>query len=147
MANSSNVHQNASHATLLAPLTITTALSATAGTAVTKLFGAKYLVVEAIFLYGSGGTTVKAYIQTSLDLGVTWFDIICFAFTTSAASKVAAVSSDITSGAAPIAAAEATLADNTLNNGILGDRFRVKYVTTGTYAGATSLAVFAHAKG
>jgi hypothetical protein len=150
MARTANVHNNSQFAVLLAPLTLTTALSATGTTPVTKLGGMKYLVAEAIFLYGSGGTTAKAYVQTSLDGGTTWMDIICFAFTTSALSKVSAVSADIAFAASayvPIAPGDGALADNTSIQGILGDRLRVKYVTTGTYAGASSIAVYAHAKG
>ncbi len=150
MARTANVHNNSQFAVLLAPLTITTALSATGTTPVTKLGGMKYLVAEAIFVYGTGGTTAKAYVQTSLDGGLTWVDLIAFAFTTATLSKMSAISSDVAFAATawvPIAPGDGALADNTSVQGILGDRLRVKYVTTGTYATSTTLAVYAHIKG
>jgi hypothetical protein len=150
MAKNGNVHVNSLYTVLLAPLTIAAAVAATGTTPVTVLGGAKYLVAEAKFLYGAGGTTAKAYVQTSLDGGVTWMDIICFAFTTSALSKVSAVSADVAFAASayvPIAPTDGSLTDNTSIQGIFGDRFRLKYVTTGIYSGATSLAVYAHIKG
>lgn len=100
--------------------------------------GARSLSVQARFLYGSGGTTAKAWVQTSLDGGSTWVDIICFAFGTAAERVVSSVRADTAVGA-NYAATDATLADDTIKDGILGDRIRVKWTTTGTYAGATSL--------
>lgn len=154
MALNGQVHINSLRMTLLAPLTIGAAVGATAGTVFSKIGGMKYLVVESIFLYGAGGTTAKAYVQTSLNGGLTWFDIMCFAMTTAAASLAASVSANISFDPddsapvyAPVAVVDGSLADNTCLNGILGDRVRVKYVTTGTYTGVTSLAVYAHAKG
>lgn len=133
--------------TLLAPLTISTAIGATGTTPVTNLTGMKYVTVEAKFLYGSGGTTANAYVQTSLDLGLTWVDIMNFSFTTSAASKVSAVTTMIAPAAQAFAPSDGSLSANTIIQGVLGDRLRLKYVTTGTYAGLTSLAVYAIVKG
>jgi len=114
----------------------------------------KYLVAEAKFLYGAGGTNATAYVQTSFDGGLTWMDIIAMQFTTAAASKVAAVSANISFDPddtaptyPPVTPTDGSLTANTCVNGLLGDRIRLKYVTTGTYTGATSLAVYAHAKG
>ena len=45
------------------------------------------LVLHANFNYGSGGTTVHAYVQTSLDGGTTWTDIANSHFTTASAVK------------------------------------------------------------
>lgn len=103
---------------------------------------ARTVSVEALFLYGAGGTTCKAFLQTSMDGGATWCDIACFAFTTAAATKVASVTAMVAS-AAPAALTDGTLTDNTLANGILGDRIRLKMISTGTYTGATSLTVSA----
>jgi hypothetical protein len=154
MALNGSVHINSRYAVLLAPLTISVAVGATASTPITGLGGMKYLVVEAKFLYGAGGTDAIARIQTSLDGGVSWFDIMALGFLTAAANKVAAVSAtipfdqdDTAPVNVPVAVTDGTMTVNTCLNGILGDRIRVKYVTTGTYSGATSLAVYAHAKG
>jgi len=133
------------HASLLDATTITTAVSATATTPV-KLAGfAKYAVVEAVFTYGSGGTTTKCWLQTTVD-GTTWIDIASLAFTTSTASKVSALSATVAL-AAGVTPTDGTLADNTIVNGLLGSQFRLKYVTTGTYAGGTTLKVDAVFKG
>lgn len=101
---------------------------------------ATYFSLQALFNYGSGGTTAKAWVQTSFDGGTTWCDIVNFAFTTAAGTKVGAVSASV-AAAAPAACTDATLADNTMNNGLIGDRIRLKYTTTGTYGGATNLKV------
>ena len=146
MSQSSNLHNNGQRIPLLAALTIGAAVSATGTTPVVKLSGAQYLAVEAQFLYGAGGTTVDAYIQTSLDGGTTWIDIMNFHFTTSAASKVSAVVTS-TALAAGITPTDGTLTNNTILSGLLGDRIRAKYVTVGTYTGATSLQLDAVVKG
>jgi hypothetical protein len=99
------------------------------------------LTLHATFTYGSGGTTVKAWVQTSLDGGASWLDIASFAFTTASAKRVYHLTAAaVTSIATPT---DATLADNTSVNGLLGDRYRVKLTTTGTYAGSTSLVIHA----
>ena len=104
-----------------------------------SLIGMKSLTAEANFAYGSGGTNLKVWIQTSLDGGVNWIDIMCFAFTTTAGRKVMTVL--MAAIAAAIVPTDAALADDTTRDGVLGDRLRAKVTTTGTYAGTTTLAV------
>lgn len=145
MVNAS-LHNNGLRMNLLAATTISANVTV-AGTPITGIGGMKYLVVEAVFLYGAGGGTVDAYIQTSVDAGASWLDIMNFRFTTAAATKVSAVVWS-TALAAAVSPGDAALASNTILNGLLGDRLRLKYVTASTvYSGATSLAVFAIAKG
>lgn len=132
--------------TLLPLLAITTALGATGASPSIGLVGTKYLIAQAKFVYGSGGTTVNAYVQTSLDGGVTWIDIMNFSFTTATATKVSAVVMT-TALAAVVTPGDGALTANTILSGLLGDRFRVKYVTTGTYAGGTTLQMDVVAKG
>lgn len=140
------IEANGKRLNLLPTLSIGGAVSATATTPITNMIGVKYLIATAVFLYGAGGTTVKAYVQTSFDGGATWIDIMCFAFTTSAGTKVSAVTLNVALAASTVTT-DGSMSDNTILNGLLGDQFRVKYVTTGTYTGATSLAVSAIAKG
>ena len=102
------------------------------------------LLIQAKFDHGSGGTTVKAYVQTSLDDGVSWIDIASFAFTTADAVKISSVDTATALTAATVPT-DGTLTDDTVKNGIIGDALRVKTITTGTYA-ASTLSVFVEAK-
>lgn len=149
MAIRADVHVNEQFIKVLNPLTITAAVGATATTPVTNLGGMKYVAVECNFVYGSGGTTADVYIQTSLDGGLTWIDIMEFAFTTSSLRKVNSVSiaPAVVTNFPPVTASDGALTANTSLQGILGDRLRAKYVTTGTYAGSTTLAIYATVKG
>lgn len=130
-------------ASLLAA-TAVTAAGTILGTPVTGLGGMKFVSATAVVVYGSGGTAIKVYIQTSLDGGVTWIDIMSLTFTTASAKSGSSVQ-----GASANAAAytDGSLADNTTYGGVLGDRLRAKVITTGTYAGGTTVAVSACAKG
>jgi hypothetical protein len=97
---------------------------------------ARSIAVQANFTAGSGGTSVDAYLQTSLDGGITWFDIAEFHFTTSSAIAVYNLSS-LTPVTAQYTPTNGALTANTAKDGILGDRFQVKTATVGTYVGAT----------
>lgn len=134
MALSGDVHTDGQYINMAATA-VTTAATVTT-TPTTLLSGMKYLVAEAQFVYGSGGSSLKAYVQTSLDQGVTWIDVMSFAFTTATASKVSAVSSTVALAAA-VTPTDGSLTDNTILNGLLGDQVRVKYVSLGTYAATT----------
>lgn len=104
--------------------------------------GIKTLAVLSKFVRAAGGTTTDVFVQTSLDGGVTWIDIMNHAYATTTASKVSVVKTDIavSAGATP---GDAALTDNTILDGLLGDRIRVKYVVVGDYTGASSITVSA----
>ena len=129
--------------TLLPATTIAAAVTASLGRA-SKIGPVGYLLLEGKFLYGAAGTTVKVWVQTRVG-GGTWRDIANFAFTTAAATKWHAVKKNIAVAAA-IAASDAALTDDTILDGFIGDEIRVKYTTTGTYTGATSIQILATAK-
>ncbi len=133
-------------ANLIPTTTIAAAVSLTIGPTVVIGTPAKYLTAQAKFLYGAGGTNVTVYIQTSIDNGVTWLDVMSFQFTTAAATKVSACSLDVALAAA-VTPTTGSLAANTILNGLLGNQFRAQYVTTGTYSGATSIKVDIVTKG
>jgi hypothetical protein len=128
---------------ILPAKTITTALTGWV-TDVFKYGNAfpKMITAWASFTYGSGGTNAKAWLQTSFDDGVTWMDVVCFAFTTSSADKAAQVNNFVAQ-ANVVTPTDAALADDTIVNGIIGPRLRLKVTTTGTYGGDTTLAVTA----
>lgn len=96
--------------------------------------------IQVDFNYGSGGTTCRVYVQTTLDQGATWIDVSATALTTASATKVINLSglTPKTTAATP---ADGALTDDTALDGVLGDRWRVKITSTGTYAGSTSLSV------
>jgi hypothetical protein len=122
---------------LLANLPITTPLTASTTTPIVLANGLfRSADVQANFTYGSGGTTATAWVQTSLDGGATWVDTCAFGFTT--ASKVAVFNLSTTAAViAPITPTDGSLAANTAIAGIVGNLWRVKLTTTGTYSAAT----------
>ena len=123
---------------MLPTTTITTAVTNQVGGTL-NLINKKYLAIQATFTYGSGGTNAKAWVQTSLDNGTTWIDIAEFTFTTSTARRVYSLAATaVTSILTPT---DGTLTANTSVTGVLGDQYRVKYTTTGTYGGSTTLRV------
>lgn len=108
------------------------------------------LIAQKTFTYGSGGTTVDTYLQTSLDGGTTWADVVHYAQNLLASDPrplVANVSSATTTPTAPVATTDGTLAVNSTSVGIFGPLWRVKYVVAGTYAGGTTLRVDAFGNG
>lgn len=140
MALASKGGTGARQLNLLAQTTIGAAVANQLSNVVTGLAGMERLTVSAKFAYGAGGTTVKAWVQTSFDGGATWVDVMSFAFTTAAATKVSSVRAQTVVAAAYVPT-DGTLADDTIKDGLLGDRLRVKYTTTGTYTGTTHLTV------
>lgn len=129
----------------LGAFSITTAGTFT-GDWVEDLDGLLAMAVQFRFVFGSGGTSVKAYLQTSLDDGDTPVDIACVAFG-NASSEVQAINlSSLTPKTTQVAPSDAALTDDTAVDGLLGDRFRVKIVVVGTYAGSTTLNVTAIAR-
>jgi len=112
---------------------LTTAVAGEAQTAVDKLAGILAATLQCEFAYGSGGTSCKVYAQVSLDNGLSWVDVACFAFTTASAVKVVNLSAQtpVTTAVTP---AQASLTDNTVVDGILGAVMRAVVVSTGTYA-------------
>lgn len=96
--------------------------------------------VEIRFSYGAGGTNCKVYVQTSLDQGTTWIDVICMLSTTSSETLVFNLSA-LTAKTTGYAPTDGSLSDDSSIDGILGDRWRVKVTSTGTYTTNTSVAV------
>lgn len=89
--------------------------------------------------YGSGGATVTVYVQTSLDQGQSWIDIAAVQFTTSGGLFVLNLPG--ATSVTPTAPTDGSLTPGTIVSGILGDQFRAKVISTGTYAGGTLVSV------
>ena len=117
--------------------TITAPLSAQQQTAIEDLDGVLSATIVARFLYGSGGTTAVALVQTSLDGGTIYHDVARFDFTTANATKYINLSGLTYKAAGALAA----LGSEGQNDGVLGPMFRAVITTTGTYAGGTLLDV------
>ena len=108
------------------------------------------LTAECVFVDGGGGTTIKVFIQTALDsIGTTtvggkpqtWFDIMCFAFTTSAGRKILSVREDTTHLVDYVETVDA-LTDDTAISGIIGTHVQARIVTTGTYVATSTIDVY-----
>lgn len=117
---------------------ITTALTGEAQTAIDGLEGITAATIRCQFAYGSGGTTAKAFVQTTVDGGENWQDVACFAFLLASGVKEFTVS-----GLTPVTTAytptQASMADDTCKDGIVGAAWRVVLVTTGTYANSNMI--------
>jgi hypothetical protein len=142
---------------LLPATTITSAISPAVVTPWVALNGTpRNLTVQANFAYGSGGTSVDCYVQTSLDGKATATDIANFHFTTASArngcniSTTSPAGTPLSSSTAPdkqtpnLALTDGAMSSNTAQDGILGPYVRVKYQSSGTYAGSTTLQVDVH---
>lgn len=130
------------HLELVPSRALTAAETANVGEALPLPRGIDVLTAELIFTYGSGGTDLTVWVQTSFDGGATWVDIMSWNVTTSDASAISSVRQN-TAVAANYTPTDGTLPDNTIKDGLLGDRIRCKWTSTGTYADSTTFQVVA----
>jgi hypothetical protein len=106
------------------------------------------MAIQANFAWGSGGTTALAWLQTSFDGGGSWVDVCAFNFAVAVLKQVVNVSSATPNATTAITPTDGSYAGpNKCIDGVFGSMWRVKYVTTGTYAGSTTLRIDAIANG
>src|SRR5262245_71153 len=105
------------------------------------------VLLQANFTYGSGGLTADAWVQTSLDGGNVWCDVANFHFTTASGKALFNLYSGTPITTQFTTFTDGALAANTSKDGFIGPLWRVKYTTTGTYAGNTTLRVDAFTNG
>jgi hypothetical protein len=113
----------------------------TSGTLQTR--GAIYpdsIIIQGNLTYGSGGTTIDVWVQTSIDGGTSWTDIANFHWTT-ASTRVMYTLSSATPVTTQYTPTDGTSAANTAKDGVLGNLYRAKYTTTGTYAANTNVRI------
>lgn len=94
----------------------------------------------------SAATSVTVWVQTSIDGGATWWDIACIQFTTASANKYLGVNGQASISPA-VDLSDGSLAINTAIHGLLGDRFRTKVTSVGTYGAGTTLTVDIETRG
>lgn len=122
----------------LAALSVTTALTASAQTAITDLDGIEGANLVAELLGGTGGTTVVAVVQTTFDDGATWYDIARFDFNTADSPPAEGLKSCVVqTEAAKAVTTYAALAVEGVNDGLLGNQLRAVVTSTGTYTSTT----------
>jgi hypothetical protein len=102
--------------------------------------GASVILAQSVFVRGGGGTSCDVFVQTSVDNGSTWIDVMQFAFTTTTVTKISGVRPYIAL-AANVTPTDGALSDNTILDGLIGDRLRVKTVVVGTYSSTSTLDV------
>lgn len=119
---------NAGVFTLGAPQ-ITVAQTAAVLTTIGNLDGMTAVTLEAAFLYGSGGTSCSAVVQTTLD-GTSWRDIARFDFTTASATKHCNLEGLLSKGVTPYA----SLGAEGVYDGVLGNQLRAVITSVGVYA-------------
>ena len=121
--------------------TITTAVAGVAGS-IFQFKGdvPRNLTVQFALTYGSGGTSIDAYLQTSFDDGATWVDIAQFSATTANMTRLYNLSC-LTPKTSAVTPTDGALTANTSLDGIIGPLLRVKRTTVGVYAGGTTLRV------
>jgi hypothetical protein len=102
------------------------------------LDGVQAASFQAQFGYGSGGTSVTAYLQTSLDQGQNWVDVAAIQFITAGGTEIVNLSG-LTPKTTPVAPTSQGLAPGQTVDGVLGDRFRAVVVVVGTYGNSSLL--------
>lgn len=104
------------------------------------------MLVQGNLVYGSGGTSADAWVQTSIDGGASWTDVANFHFLVASARFLYNLSG-LTPVTTQLTPTDGTLGANTSKDGVLGDLWRVKYTTVGTYSGNTTLLIDVSAGG
>ena len=120
---------------------ITTASTAVLGAQFTGFAATRAMTIQAKFTYvASSATSVDAYVQTSLDGGLTFIDVAEFHFTTTSATNVVNLVGE-TAVSTPTAITTGTMSSNTTQQGVIGDVFRVQWTSVGTYGAGTTLVI------
>ena len=106
--------------------------------------GIDALSLQAAFTTGVGGTSVTVYFQTSLDQGQTPIDLWPAQFTT--ANGLLAANLSALDKVNPFTPGNLSLTPGTVQDGVLGDRFRAVVVVVGAYAVPAALSLFGCAR-
>lgn len=111
------------------------------GTGVSGLEGMTSAALEAsLTAIGTLGTSVLAYVQSSLDQGATYFDVACFSFGGTSQRLRIPVGPAAGAGTATVPT-DGSMSANTSLNGLLGPDARLKVTSTGTFGAGSTLSV------
>jgi hypothetical protein len=108
------------------------------------------MTIQCNLSWGSGGTAIDADIQTSIDGGNTFTDVANCNFASIVASKRLIWTIESSIIAAPVQVTTPTdgaMTANTALSGVFGTLWRVKFQTTGVFAGGTTLRIDAIGNG
>lgn len=100
------------------------------------------IVGQATFAYGSAGTTLNCWVQTTFDQGTTWQDLMVFNFSTGTARLLVSVLRSASwTGSGQDGQLLAPPSDGQSSNaygidGLVGSQFRAKYIAIGSYVGS-----------
>jgi hypothetical protein len=105
------------------------------------------MCLQATFTYaGTTGTSAGAMVQTSLDGQTTWTDVAFITFAVTSGRQIANINSS-TSITTLYTPTDGTLAAGTIKDGVFGNFWHVKLITTGTYQAGTNIRVDAIGNG
>jgi hypothetical protein len=135
------LHSLLATAPAAAAITGNTALGTTIGVGTDPAFRNPVEVIfQTTFTYvASAATSVDVYYQTSLDGGLTWFDVANHQFLLATSKKLSALSSMIAPAAQAFVPVDGALAANTIIQGVLGQLWRPKITSVGTYGAGTQV--------
>lgn len=133
--------------TLLPQTTISTAVTAALSSEMILPPDVANVLVFFDFNYGAGGTDITVFLQTAINIDGTdvWVDIVTFHATTAALEHIYNMNAG-TAVTTAVIPKDGALSDNTSISGIVGDKLRVKYTSTGTYSGTTNIEVVVNLK-
>lgn len=93
-----------------------------------------YIAVQGFLDFGSaGGTTITAYLQTTLDDGLVWQDVCAVQVLAADVTKLVSANKYLAS-TPRLTASDGALAVDTCAQGFFATKWRVKIVIAGTYA-------------
>jgi hypothetical protein len=104
------------------------------------LAGLDGVAAQLRFAWGSAGTSVRVCLQSSLDQGVTAYDVAVVDFATISRSVIFAVTTGTTAivlpGEGGVQQGGSQETEGVITS-VLGDRFRLKVIVVGTYVNTT----------
>ncbi len=126
--------------TAILPVTAVTAAVSTTSTAIKQFTrNPRHLTAQAQLVGGTSGTSIDAWLQTSIDGEATWIDIAQFHVTNTPVILVVNLSAQTPVGS--FTPTDGSMSSNAVKDGIIGSKLKVKWSSVGTYATGTTFTV------